>query len=179
MGENWMQTTQMTIKDLAEFSRSLAVTISKQPEPDKLRAAIDQAWSAECVACGIRLSGFELLKFQEETSDDARVERLRSGYCARNGCESLFYRATCAPHPQVNWPSLLNPSHELTQVEKAAAERNIKQREAARRRYKALVRTGVAVGALLIVFVFRQYYVGGRIPFIREPEQFRVDRAPN
>lgn len=176
MAENWTQVSQMTIKELAEFSRSLASTISKQPDPDRVRAAMDTALSAECVQCGIRLSGSELLKFQEETSDDARVERLRVGYCARNGCESLFYRVTCAPHPQINWPGLLNPTHELTADEKAAAELAAKKRAHARLRNKTLLRVGAAFVLLLIVFVIRQIYVGGSIPFVRQVEDFKVDR---
>jgi hypothetical protein len=177
MSENWTQVSQMTIKELAEFSRSLVATISKQPEPDRIRAAIDTALSAECVQCGIKLSGSELLKFEGESSDDPRVERLRIGYCARNGCESLFYRVTCAPHPQVNWPGLLNPAHELTADEKSAAAALGKKRALAKLRNKTLVRVGIAVAALLIVFVVRQIYLGGSIPFIREPEDFRVDRG--
>jgi len=176
MAENWTQVSQMTIKELAEFSRSLAATISKQPEPDRMRAAIDTALSAQCVQCGIKLSGSELLKFEEDASDDPRVERLRIGYCARNGCESLFYRVTCAPHPQINWPGLLNPAHELTADEKTAAEALHKKRAIAKLRNKTFLRVGIAVAALLIVFVIRQIYLGGSIPFIREPEDFNVDR---
>ena len=176
MADNWTQVSQMTIKELAEFSRSLAAAISMKPEPDRIRAAIDTALSAECVQCGIKLSGSELLKFEEETSDDPRVERLRIGYCARNGCESLFYRVTCAPHPQINWPGLLNPAHELTADEKAAAESLAKRLSLAKLRNKTFVRVGIAVAVLLIVFVIRQIYLGGSIPFIREPEDFRVDR---
>jgi hypothetical protein len=176
MAGDWTQVSQMSIKELAEFSRSLAQTISKQPEPDRIRAAIDQALNAECVQCGIRLSGSELLKFEGETSDDPRVERLRIGYCARNGCESLFYRVTCGPHPQINWPGLLNPAHELSAEEKAAAELRAKKQATAKKRNKALLRGGVAVVVLLIVFAIRQIYIGGSIPFIREPEDFRVDR---
>src|SRR5678816_806351 len=176
MGENWTQVSQMTIKELAEFSRSLAATISKQSEPDRIRAAIDTALSAECVQCGIKLSGSELLKFEEDPSEDERVERLRVGYCARNGCESLFYRVTCAPHPQINWPGLLNPAQELTADEKAAAEALRKKRAIAKLRNKTLLRAGIAVAVLLIVFVIRQIYLGGSIPFIREAEDFRVDR---
>ena len=177
MGENWTEVSQMTIKELAEFSRSLAQTISKQPEADRVRAAIDTALSAECVQCGIRLSGSELLKFEEESSDDARVERLRVGYCARNGCESLFYRVTCAPHPQINWPGLLNPAHELTADEKAAAIALDRKRAIAKLRNRTFVRVGIAVAALLIVFVIRQIYLGGSIPFVREAEDFKVDRG--
>src|SRR5688500_16037766 len=144
MSAKWTEVSQMTIKEVAEFGRSLAQTISTQPEADRLRAAIDQALSAECVQCGIRLSGSELLKFAEDTSDDSRVERLRIGYCARNGCDSLFYRVTCAPHPQIDWPGLLDPTHELTADERAAAEALTKKQARLKIRNKALLRTGVA-----------------------------------
>jgi hypothetical protein len=176
MSGNWTETSQKTIKEVVEFGRSLAQTIAAQKEPDRLRAAVDQALSAECVQCGIRLTGWEVLQFGEEVSTDARVERLRSGYCARNGCESLFYRVTCAPHPEINWPALLNPTHTLTEEERNAAEQFAKKTARAKLRNKALVRTSIAVAALLIVFVIRQIWVGGSIPFIREPEEFRVDR---
>ena len=33
----------------------------------------------------------------------------------------------------------------------------------------------VAMAALLLLLVIRQYYVGGRIPLLREPEKFHVD----
>ena len=170
------EVSQMTIKELAEFSRNLARTIATKPDPDRIRAAIDTALSTECIQCGIRLTGSELLKFEEETSNDSRMERLRSGYCARNGCESLFYRVTTAPHPELNWPSLLDPTPELSAEEKAAAETQKKKQAHAKLRNKTLLRAGVAIAALLIVFVIRQIYVGGSIPFIREPENFRVDR---
>lgn len=176
MGENWTQVSQMTIKEMADFSRGLALTISRQPQPDKLRAAIDQALNAECVQCKIRLSGSELLKFAEETSDDERVERLRVGYCARNGCESLFYKVICAPHPEVNWPALLNPTYELTAEEKAAAQLATKQGLLKKFGKKTAVRVAIGFTVLAIVFLIRQIYLGGTIPFIRQPEDFRVDR---
>jgi hypothetical protein len=176
MGENWTQVSQMTIKEMVDFSRGLALTISRQPQPDKLRAAIDQALNAECVQCKIRLSGSELLKFAEETSDDERVERLRVGYCARNGCESLFYKVICAPHPDVNWPALLNPTYELTAEEKAAAQFAKRRLSWEKLGKKAMVRVAIGLTILVIVFLARQLYLGGSIPFVREPEDFRVDR---
>ena len=66
------EVSQMTIRELAEFSRSLARTISTKPDPDRIRAAIDTALNAECVQCAIRLTGSELLKFEEETSIPSR-----------------------------------------------------------------------------------------------------------
>jgi hypothetical protein len=176
MGENWTQVSQMTIKEMADFSRNLAQTISGQPEPDKLRAAIDQALNAECVQCKIRLSGSELLKFADDTSDDERVERLRLGYCARNGCESHFYRVICSPHPQVNWPGLLDPTYNLHAEEKSSAELAKKKASLKNWRDKAVVRVAIGVAVLVIVFLARQLYLGGSIPFVREPEDFHVDR---
>jgi hypothetical protein len=176
MSGNTTETSQKTIKEVVEFGRSLAQTIANEKEADRLRAAVDQALSAECIQCGIRLTGWEVLQFGEEVSTDARVERLRSGYCARNGCESLFYRVSCAPHPEINWSALLNPTQTLTEEERAAAEKSAKKSAHAKTRNKALIRTGIAIAALLIVFIIRQIYVGGSIPFIREPEDFRVDR---
>jgi hypothetical protein len=166
---------QMSIQAMAEFSRTLAQTVATLPDADKLRAAMDQALTAECVQCGIVLSGSELLKIADESTDDAKVQRLRIGYCARNGCASLFYRVNCAPHPDLNWPALLQPAHELSVEEKAAAELAAKKQAAAKKRSKALFRTSVAFVILLIVFAIRQIYIGGSIPFIREPEKFRVD----
>lgn len=179
MSGNWTQNSQMTIKELVEFGRSLSQTVAKEKEPDRLRAAVDQALSAECVQCGIRLTGWEVLQFGEEASSDARVERLRSGYCARNGCESLFYRVTCAAHAEINWPALLNPTQTLTDAERAALEELGKKKARAKLLNRTLLRAGIAVAALLIVFVIRQIWVGGTIPFIREPEDFQVDREAN
>src|SRR5687768_6995605 len=149
MSGNWTEPSQKTIKEVVEFGRSLAQTIAKEKEADRLRAAADQALSAECVQCGIRLTGWEVLQFGEEVSTDARVERLRSGYCARNGCESLFYRVTCAPHPEINWPALLNPTHTLTEEERTAAEQSAKKARHAKLRNKTLLRAGIAIAALL------------------------------
>lgn len=176
MSGTWTQTTQMSVKELAEFSRSLAQTISARPDADRIRAAVDLALGAECVQCGIRLSGSELLKFEGETSNDPRVERLRVGYCARNGCESHFYRVTCAPHPELNWPGLLKPADELTAEEKAAAEALRNVWASKKIRNKSFLRLVTVIAALLLVFIIRQLYIGGSIPFIREAEDFQVDR---
>jgi hypothetical protein len=36
----------------------------------------------------------------------------------------------------------------------------------------------ITLAALVVVLVMRQWYVGGRIPLLREPEHFKVDVAP-
>ena len=39
-------------------------------------------------------------------------------------------------------------------------------------------RVGLALVIVVLLLLFRQWYFGGRIPLIREPEKFRVDPAP-
>jgi hypothetical protein len=37
---------------------------------------------------------------------------------------------------------------------------------------------GILLAAVVMLLLLRQCYFGGRIPFLREPETFRVDPAP-
>lgn len=59
------------------------------------------------------------------------------------------------------------------QVMSGGAEEKRRQLVAARWKLAGRVSLGVAV--ILILLAIRQLYFGGTIPFIREPEKFRVD----
>ena len=167
------EVSQMTIRDLAGYSRGLVESLATSPDAEKLRPALAEALSAECVQCAIRVDGADLLKLgAEEPQEDPRLERLRIGYCARNGCESQFYNVTRAPHPQINWATLFTAIDPTTE-QKAAARRAVRMD----RLKRTGIRTAIAVAALLIVFILRQLYVGGTIPLIRQPENFQVDRT--
>jgi len=51
---------------------------------------------AECVQCGIHVSGEELFVLSElpgACKSNAKVQRLRLGDCARQGCDSYYYRS--------------------------------------------------------------------------------------
>src|SRR5688572_16421702 len=106
------ESSQMTIRELADFITHLDEAIARQPEPDKFRTAVVEALSAECVQCSISVPGSDLQKLPRPEFSDPKLDRLRSGYCARNGCDSNFYRVIRAPHPQIDWPKLLNPARE-------------------------------------------------------------------
>jgi hypothetical protein len=168
---------QMTIRELAEFTRNLGEEVAHQPNAEKLRPAVEESLSGECVQCSIRVTGSELLKISnEETAADTKLERLRSGYCARNGCDSNFYRVMCAPHPLVDWPKLLHREREITQTKVEEQKVKVDLARTARR-YRNLLRTATIIGVLFVVIILRQIYVGGSIPFVREPEAFKVDRG--
>lgn len=182
-GKETSQVTQVTIRELADFCAAVAEGLRHDPNGAAVRPLVEEALSAECVQCGIRLAGTELLKLGEPTTEaaaegagNARVERLRIGYCARNGCESHYYRLTRGARAGLDWGKFASPAQELagaavSEQEKAGAQ----ARRAANKQWN-LLRIGAALLFLLVVLLVRQIYVGGRIPFIREPEQFRVDR---
>ena len=178
MAATWTETSQMTLGELADFSASLETTLSAGPETEKLRPALREALSAECVQCGIRLTGPDILSFPAE-ENDPRYERLRTGYCARSGCDSRFYRVTCAPHPQLNWPVLLSPAQDLTDERKADEFHTENRAAVAKRRNSALLRTAAVIAVLLILMLVRHIQMGGTIPFVREPEDFKVDHNNN
>lgn len=172
MGEGVADTSQVPLRELPQLATSLREAIGRMPAPEKTRAAVEAALSAQCVQCGIRLSGADVLALPDST--DARLERLRHGYCARNGCDCHFYNVSRAPHADFDWARLMSETNASveSQAAVAAAEAAYVRRQA--RRGKA-IRIGVAIAALLAVYVARQLYMGGRIPFIREPEKFQVD----
>jgi hypothetical protein len=171
------EVSQMSIGELREFTASLTQALRARPDAEKLRPVVEESLSAECVQCAIRVNGPELLKLGEgNTENDSKLDRLKSGYCARNGCDSHFYRVTQAADPQIDWPKLLHPAQEITQTETEPEKARVPLVRMARR-HRNILRIAVIVGALLLVVILRQIYMGGAIPFIREPEAFRVDRG--
>src|SRR5689334_9877433 len=78
---------------------------------EKKRTALAAALSAECVACGVRVTGDELLALSQlpsalETS--GRIKWLRLGCCARGGCDSRSYSLAFQNHPDLDWKELLS-----------------------------------------------------------------------
>jgi len=175
---------QQPIQSLGRFSLALAEALNQSTSaPDKFRGAVLTAFSGECIQCGIRVSGEELLTLCEPAEADEtnpRVARLKQGYCARNGCNSYYYRLIFTGHPDIDWTRVLSQTEpqEAEHVKQADAECAAVEaaKRAVRRRMAGRVLVGVAVVALLLLI--RQWFVGGTIPLVREPENFQVDPVP-
>jgi len=143
----------------------------------------DEAWrvgvAAECVRCGIRIYGEELHALSRPPAEEyanAKIGRLRLGDCARSGCDSYYYRLTFYPCPEVNWAEILAAIERDT--EESAGQ---KAGEPAHNNGWRLLlhssatrRVGVALAVVVILLVVRQWYIGGRIPLLREPHKFQV-----
>jgi hypothetical protein len=155
--------------------------------PAQVQAVWQSSVRAECVLCGIRVSGEELFALSQPPSalyGTAKLGRLRLGDCARHGCDSFYYRLTFQNYPRLNWPALLAEA-EAFQPEQPSPP---KRRGFAFRlpalpdfgEYSGFARRGLVVlAAILFLLVARQWYRGGSIPLVREPENFHIDAGPD
>ena len=179
---------QQEIPKLQPLCRALAEALRRSGlGPENAQAAWRAGVAAQCTRCGISVSGEELFALSQPPSADhasAKIGRLRLGDCARNGCESYHYQLTFKTHNQVDWADLLLRGEAIQQEQEHPAGSGAAQRQAgpflARQPWTILKarRLWIAVAAVLLLLLIRQWYLGGRIPLIREPEHFRVDPAP-
>lgn len=147
---------------------------------DRIQAAFETSLSAECVSCGIPVSGAELYALSQPPSAEhanAKIGRLRMGDCARLKCDSYYYRMTFQPFPGVDWESLVSKFEKGETQTKPGEEGGTDKNSLAK--YLKTIRVPahiwITLAALLVVLAMRQWYVGGRIPLLREPEHFKVD----
>ena len=172
----------MTVREeqllqLARFCQNLVEALRRAGiGPDKSLELLRACLIGECVKCGHRVSGedlFALAQAADAGDLSAAVRRLRLGDCARPGCESYVYRLSFQRHPDADWFALLS---QVEHIKEEQAVTSAARKRAARLR--AVRRVGFALVIVVLLLMLRQWYIGGRIPFIREPEKFRVDPAP-
>lgn len=76
----------------------------------RITECIGDSMEAECLGCGMQVSGAELIaaglstEGATETSD--KLKRLRLGYCARRTCRADFYRVCFRPAGQIDWEAV-------------------------------------------------------------------------
>jgi hypothetical protein len=175
---------QEHVQNLSRFSQRLAGALGQSaPGPDQLRPALCAAVSGECVQCGIRITGEELIELSQpaETAEsNPKIARLRQGYCARNHCDSYYYRLTFRTHPDLDWTMLLSRADSLNEAQAlpAAVEEDTNKTTPGVGRRRLVGRIFVALAVVSLLLLVRQWYRGGRIPLIREPENFQVDHLP-
>ena len=172
------------LQKLAGFCENLGRTLARAGlKPNEIAQVFAASLTGECVGCGIHVSGEELFALSQPPSAEranVKIGRLRLGDCARRGCDSYFYRLTFNPRPAVNWTQILIEID--TPLPEPARKRWLPEGP-----YQSLLRIGrstfvrrlaLALIVATLVLVARQFYLGGRVPFLREPEHFHVDTDP-
>lgn len=105
--------TKVRIEDLPAMHLALARAFGEAGIGGKaLDSVFAEAVHGKCLGCGISITGTDLGQIAVTASKDATVEtkldRLRLGYCARNGCASKFYVVDCEPFPGVTPAQVLS-----------------------------------------------------------------------
>ena len=132
----------------------------------------------ECVQCGIRITGDDiahvaLAKDKTEISD-SRLDRLRQGYCARNRCDSYYYRIHFDDHPDLDWTKIREKAGNLGVAAQATPE---KETGATTIRNWLLIRLAVGLGVALILLLFWHIRYYGYVPVLQKPHKYTVDPA--
>jgi len=173
-------TREEQIKELIDFSGDLAAAVRHQKNgKQESTITVDDLLFAECTVCNLRVPGDELFKVGEppdSSEASAPVKRLRLGYCAHVGCESYIYRISFRDGAGVDWTMAFQHIKELSDARKQAMAggAEVERRKVAVNRRKYAGRLLLGAGIILILLAIRQWYLGGRIPFLREPEKFHV-----
>ncbi len=153
--------------------------------PDECAEIFRTAIYADCVSCGLVVRGQDLYRVAQDgppdkDDTDPLINKLRLGDCPREHCNGYYFRVHFRQHPQVDWPTLFTVVDEIRA--RKLYDRGLKVRKS--RSWKLTVNftalRPLAVGFVIVLalVLLRQWYAGGRIPLVREPEHFRVDPAP-
>jgi hypothetical protein len=147
--------------------------------PDQSQEVWRVGVAGECTRCGIHVYGEELYALSQPPSEkyaNAKLGRLRLGNCARDGCNAYSYRLAFYPYGELDWPEILANvgSHKEEAGAKPAEEFKLAHSWSFVSQ-SSLVRQA-ALGLLLVgvLLMVRQWYIGGRIPLLREPHKFQV-----
>jgi len=174
-------TVQVRIENLVRFHTSLARALGLSGiGGGQLNEIFSTRLHAECVLCGIKVSGEEIglvaVTAEETQLPHPKLERLRLGYCAREGCESFFYAIYLDDWPGVDWKSATDQANNLIIADKNAAEQE-KQRQASRQRNRRMTRVALGVLAIGLLIVLRFLVQHDRLPFVKKPPKYQIDPA--
>ena len=105
-----------------------------------------------------------------------KLERLRLGFCPRNGCEARFYLVRLAPLPRADAAKVLARADEILRGRRRTSLPRVPLGiPGTRRQIRRLA--AVATATLLVCFVaYRLVYFGSQpIPFVKPASPFQVD----
>ena len=139
--------------------------------------------SAECTGCKIKLTGLEMRLLatvhHEGEAESPKLERLRKNYCARNTCESRFYRVDVFPDSEKHWVSIKEQLQVATpevRETKASKERKPLFGGGAPKLNPVRLASLLLLGVVLF-FVVRHFVYGSRIPLIQKKNEYKVIQA--
>lgn len=147
---------------------------------DQLNEIFSKHVRAECVQCGIQISGDDIrhIALAEEKTPlpNSKLDRLRHGYCVRNGCDSYFYRLHFGDYPGLDWTKIREKADGLALAAEAAQENGTSQGSNTFRKW-LLIRLCVGVAAVLVLLLFWHIRYYGYVPLLQKPHKYTIDPA--
>jgi hypothetical protein len=106
------------VEELPAMSAALARAFGELGVGGKpLEDVFSQKLKARCLGCGIQITGSDLAHLSVSQNSavplDSKLDRLRLGYCARNGCSSKYYQLSCDSIPGIDTSKVLRRAMEL------------------------------------------------------------------
>ena len=168
------QTFKVRADSLVRYYDSLArVLLESGLSGGRLSEVLSHGLRFECVQCHIKVSAEELqqLALSDAPGDSLhpKLQRLRLGYCAREGCESYFYEVHLENHPDVDWEAVAVKAQALLAASNAAAGHAPEQRKPRRLTMYA--------GLGLLILIAFAWLMHGRFPFGAKPHKYEIDPA--
>jgi hypothetical protein len=168
----------MPLVGMEAFCRSLERALAVAYGSAELAGIWRLYVSAECPVCGIRVGGNELRALAFAPSAElasAKIGRMRLGFCARQGCEAWHYAMHFWSQEGIDWARML----EAAERQEVGSSANASERQwftALRTLTRGHAgRVAAMASVVLALWLAREFYLGGRIPFLREPEKFSAE----
>ena len=181
MSQPVSDTLQVHVERIGGLYTRLAAALSEAGfSGSQLNEICSRHIRGECVQCGIRITGDEmahvaLAEIKTEMAH-SRLDRLRQGYCARNGCDSFYYRVHLGDYVNLDWAKIREKADSLRGAAQAdAAKAPGAETSAVRKRILMRVGAGVVVVAILLIWRHWIYY--GYVPLLQRPHKYTIDPA--
>lgn len=179
MSQPVQDTVQVRVERIGPLYTGLAAALSEAGfSGSQLNDIFSRHVRGECVQCGIRITGDDMahITLAEDKTDllDSRLDRLRQGYCARNKCDSYYYRIHLDDYPDLDWTKIREQAGHLAVATQATLE---KDTGATTIRNWLLIRLAAGLSVVLILLLFWHVWYYGYVPILQKPHKYAVDPA--
>jgi len=172
---------QVQVSQLPSVHSSLLSLLAQEcPDASQLNNLFANYIEAECIQCGIRISGEEMGQISSSRIDGqargVKLMRLKHNSCARGSCTSCSYRINLLPHPGVDWEKIKGQIVDRPAVPLGKSEPVITRPVWSFER-KAMAYVSATVAVLVLFFLVRHWLTGARIPLLQKAHRYQIDPA--
>ena len=176
---------RLGVQDLPKAFHAVACALGEAGiGGQQLPAVFATGVRATCTGCGMSVTGGELSELMVAATEEGehrlppKLERLRLGYCPRNGCEARFYTLELSPAGKFEPGAVLARAKVIMEGERAPLL-NLRPSLTPETRKATRRLALIALGTLFVAFVAYRliYFRSQPIPFVEPTSPFTVEPA--